>query len=41
MFQVMDEIAKVRVTGPVHVGDILIPNVAATDGNVVATKDLP
>ena len=41
MFQVMAEIAKVRVTGPVHVGDILIPNVAATDGNVVATKNLP
>ena len=41
MFEVMDEIAKVRITGPVRVGDVLIPNVAGTDGNVVATKNLP
>ena len=40
MFAVMAEIAKVRVKAPVHVGDILIPNVAGTDGNVVATKSL-
>ena len=41
MFEVMDEIAKLRVKGPVAVGQILIPNVAGTDGNVVATKNLP
>ena len=41
MFEVMDEIAMVRVTGPVQVGDVLIPHVAGTDGNVVATKSLP
>ena len=41
MFEVMDEIARVRVQPPVAVGDILIPNVAGTDGNVVATKNLP
>ena len=41
MFEVMAEIAKVRVTGPVKVGDVLIANVAGTDGNVVATKNLP
>lgn len=41
MFEVMDEIARLRVQPPVKVGDILIPNVAGTDGNVVATKDLP
>ena len=40
MFQVMDEIARIRVKAPVRVGDILIPNVAGTDGNVVATKSL-
>ena len=40
MFEVMDEIARVRVTGPVQVGDVLIPHVAGTDGNVVATKGL-
>ncbi|MBR4193667.1 MAG: DUF1667 domain-containing protein [Oscillospiraceae bacterium] len=41
IFEVMDEIAKLRVKPPVAVGDILIPNVAGTDGNVVATKNLP
>ena len=41
MFEVMDEIAKVRVKGPVKVGDVLIANVAGTEGNVVATKNLP
>ncbi len=40
IFEVMDEIAKLRVKPPVTVGDILIPNVAGTDGNVVATKNL-
>ena len=40
MFEVMDEIAKVRVRPPVAVGEILIPNVAGTEGNVVATKAL-
>ena len=40
MFEVMEEIAKVRVRPPVQVGDVLIPNVAGTDGNVVATKNL-
>ena len=40
MFEVMEEIAKVRVRPPVQVGDVLIPNVAGTDGNVVATKEL-
>ena len=41
MFQVMAEINRLRVTPPVAVGDVLIPNVAGTDGNVVATKNLP
>ncbi len=40
IFEVMEEIAKVRVHPPVAVGQILIPNVAGTDGNVVATKNL-
>ena len=40
MFEVMEEIAKVKVQAPVKVGDVLIPNVAGTDGNVVATKSL-
>ena len=40
MFEVMEEIARVRVHAPVQVGDVLIANVAGTDGNVVATKSL-
>jgi len=41
LFEAMDEINRVRVSAPVQVGEILIPNVAGTDGNVVATKNLP
>ena len=41
MFEVMEEIAKVRVKPPVTVGEVLITNVAGTEGNVVATKNLP
>ena len=40
MFEVMEEIAKVKAKAPIKVGDILIPNVAGTEGNVVATKNL-
>ena len=40
MFEVMEEIAKLRVTGPVAVGQVLSPKVAGTEGNVVATKAL-
>ena len=40
MFEVMAEINRLRVKPPVKVGDVLIPNVAGTDGNVVATKSL-
>ena len=40
MFAVMEEIARVRVRPPVKVGDIVIPNAAGTEGNVVATKNL-
>ena len=41
IFAVMAELAGLRVRPPVKVGDILLPNVAGTDGNIVATKDLP
>ena len=41
IFEVMEEIARVRVKAPVKRGDILIPNVAGTEGNVVATKEWP
>ena len=41
MFEVMEEIARVRVKAPVKAGDVLIPHVAGTEGNVVATRSLP
>lgn len=40
MFEVMAEIAGVRVKAPVAVGQVLIENVAGTGGNLVATKAL-
>ena len=41
VFEVMAEIAGVRVKAPVKLGQVLIANVAGTDGSVVATKALP
>ena len=41
VFEVMAEIAGVRVKAPVMLGQVLIANVAGTDGSVVATKALP
>ena len=41
MFEVMEEIARVRAKAPVKAGDVLIPHVAGTEGNVVATRGLP
>lgn len=40
MFEVMAEIAAVRAEPPVALGQILIPHVAGTEANVVATKAL-
>ena len=38
---VMAEIARVRVRAPVALGQVLIPGVAGTEANIVATKALP
>ena len=36
----MDELNKLRISAPVHVGDVLLPHIAGTDSNLVATKTL-
>ena len=41
IFDVMAEIARVRVRAPVALGQVLIPGVAGTEANIVATKALP
>lgn len=41
MFRVMDEIAKVRLKAPVHIGQVLIQDICGTKADLVATCDLP
>ena len=36
--KVMEETAKIEVQAPVHIGDIIIKNIAGTGANLVATK---
>ena len=38
IFEVMDAIKKTRVNKPVHIGDVLIENIAGTD--IIATKNV-
>lgn len=40
IFAVMEEINKIVVKAPQHIGDVIIRNVAQTDVDVVATKDI-
>lgn len=40
IFACMEEIKATTVVAPVHIGDILIHNVAGTGVDVVATKDV-
>ena len=40
IFDVLKEIAKVRVKAPVKIGDILIENVLSTGSNIIATKNV-
>ena len=41
IFQVMEEINKIRVTAPVKTGAVIISNVLHTGINIVATRDMP
>jgi CxxC motif-containing protein len=38
IFDIMKEIREVTVTAPIHIGDVIIKNVADTGVDVIATK---
>lgn len=40
IFDVMDEVKKAALTAPVHIGDIIIKNVADTGSDVIATRNI-
>ncbi len=40
IFDIMKEIREVTVTAPIHIGDVIIKNVADTGVDVIATKDV-
>lgn len=40
IFAVMDEIRKINVSAPVHIGDVIVPNVLGSGADLVATKDV-
>ena len=41
IFQVMEEINKIKVTAPVKTGAVIIPDVLHTGIDIVATRDMP
>ena len=41
IFACMEEIRRVQVTAPVHIGDVIIQNCAGTGVDVIATKNVP
>lgn len=40
IFEVMSIIRKVRVTKPVHTGDIIVANILQSEANLIATRDV-
>lgn len=40
IFDVMKSINEVRISAPVKIGDIIIPNVCGTGVNVISTRDM-
>ena len=40
IFDIMKEIREVTVTAPIHIGDVIIKNVADTGVDVIATKEV-
>lgn len=38
--EIMAEIRNIRLTAPVHIGQIVIPNILGLDSNVIATKNI-
>lgn len=41
IFDVMDAIKKVNVMAPVTMGDVIVPNIAGTGVDLIATSSLP
>ncbi|WP_290461367.1 DUF1667 domain-containing protein [Acutalibacter muris] len=39
IFAIMEEIRRTVVTAPVHIGDVVIPNIAGTGVDLIATAD--
>ena len=40
IFACMEEIHKIRVTAPVHIGDVVLANCAGTGVDIIATKNI-
>ena len=40
IFDVMNEINKVRAKAPVRIGDVIIKNVLGLDSDIIATRDI-
>lgn len=40
ILQAMEEINKASVLAPIHIGDVVIPNILGTGIDIVATKDI-
>ena len=40
IFDILEEIAKVSVDAPIHIGDVLIKDVLGTGSDIVATKEI-
>lgn len=40
IFQVMEEINKVSVNAPTHIGDVVIKNVLGTGSDIIITKNI-
>ncbi len=37
----MEELTKIEVVPPIHVGDIIVENIAGTEQSIIATKTVP
>lgn len=40
IFEIIQEIKKVKVQAPVHIGDVIVHDVARTGADIVATKEI-
>ena len=40
IFACMEEIHKIRISAPVHIGDVVLENCAGTGVNIIATKNV-